>query len=94
MENGEQVIFLQKSSKNQIKMSVPVTPVIPKDFSPEWAEFVLKDWFIKNERDVDKIKISRVEALLNGEQVTRSTLYIVFPFLQFLQYFSAQTCQL
>ena len=69
-------------------MSVPVTPVIPKDFNPDWAGFVLKDWFIKNERDVDKIKISKVEALLNGQQVTRTTLYIVFPFLPDLQYFS------
>merc|ERR1711892_860325 len=82
VENGEQVIFLQKSSKNQIKMSVPVTPVIPKDFSPEWAEFVLKDWFIKNERDVDKIKISRVEAILNGEQGLLSTTFIVDVFFQ------------
>merc|ERR1712106_447644 len=82
VENGEQVIFLQKSSKNQIKMSVPVTPVIPKDFSPEWAEFVLKDWFIKNERDVDKIKISRVEAILNGEQGLLSTTFIVGVFFQ------------
>merc|ERR1712106_977226 len=82
VENGKQVIFLQKSSKNQIKMSVPVTPVIPKDFSPEWAEFVLKDWFIKNERDVDKIKISRVEAILNGEQGLLSTTFIVDVFFQ------------
>merc|ERR1712106_935303 len=82
VENGKQVIFLQKSSKNQIKMSVPVTPVIPKDFSPEWAEFVLKDWFIKNERDVDKIKISRVEAILNGEQGLLSTTFIVGVFFQ------------
>merc|ERR1711892_298310 len=82
VENGEQVIFLQKSSKNQIKMSVPVTPVIPKDISPEWAEFVLKDWIIKNERDVDKIKISWVEALLNGEQGLLSTTFIVDVFFQ------------
>merc|ERR1711892_1010703 len=82
VENGEQVIFLQKSSKNQIKMSVPVTPVIPKDFSPEWAEFVLKDWFIKNERDVEKIKISKVEAVLNGQQGLLSTTFIVDVFFQ------------
>ena len=71
-------------------MSLPVTPVIPKDFSPEWAGFVLKEWFIKNERDVEKIKISKVEAVLNGQQVwtTTTTLYIVFPFLPVLQYFS------
>merc|ERR1711892_637776 len=82
VENGEQVIFLQKSSKNQIKMSVPVTPVIPKDFSPEWAEFVLKDWFIKNERDVEKIKISKVEAVLNGQQGLLSTTFIVDVYFQ------------
>jgi len=63
-------------------MSVPVTPVIPKDFNPDWAGFVLKDWFIKNERDVDKIKISKVEALLNGQQGLLSTTFIVDVFFQ------------
>ena len=52
-------------------MSVPVTPVIPKDFSPEWAQFVLKDWFVKSERDVNNVKITRIEATLNGEQVCK-----------------------
>ena len=62
-------------------MSVPVTPVIPKDFSPEWAEFVLKDWFVKNERDVNNVKITRIEATLNGEQVLGIIDKLCNPFL-------------
>ena len=65
-------------------MSVPVTPVIPKDFNPDWAAFVLKEWFVKNERDVDKIKISKVEAVLNDQQVMLAHfLYCVSVFAGF-----------
>ena len=51
------------------KMSVPVTPVKPEDFTREWCFAVMKNWFIKNDINVETVKVDRVEAKLNSQQV-------------------------
>ena len=61
-------------------MSVPVTPVIPEDFSPEWARFVLKDWFVKNEKDEDQVQITKVDAQIHGQQVGRCFCRVFYKF--------------
>ena len=50
-------------------MSIPITPVIVEDFNTDWAKYVLKDWFSKNEKDAEKIEVLKVKALINGQQV-------------------------
>ena len=50
-------------------MSVPVTPVKPEDFTGEWCLAVMKNWFIKNDINVETVKVDRVEAKLNSQQV-------------------------
>ena len=50
-------------------MSVPVTPVKPEDFTREWCFAVMKNWFIKNDINVETVKVDRVEAKLNSQQV-------------------------
>ena len=53
-------------------MSAPVTPVKPEDFTPEWAMGVMKNWFVKNDISVDKVKVTRTEANINSQQVGNS----------------------
>ena len=52
-------------------MSVPVTPVKPEDFTREWCFAVMKNWFIKNDINVETVKVDRVEAKLNSQQVRK-----------------------
>ena len=51
-------------------MSVPVTPVKPEDFTGEWCFAVMKNWFRKNDINVETVKVDRVEARLNSQQVS------------------------
>ena len=51
-------------------MSVPVTPVKPEDFTGEWCLAVMKNWFRKNDINVETVKVGRVEARLNSQQVS------------------------
>ena len=55
-------------------MSIPITPVIVEDFNTDWAKYVLKDWFSKNEKDAEKIEVLKVKALINGQQVCWFTI--------------------
>lgn len=50
-------------------MSVPVTPVKPEDFTPEWALAVMKNWFLKNDINAEKVKVTKVDAKSNIQQV-------------------------
>ena len=59
------------------KMSVPVTPVKPEDFTREWCFAVMKNWFIKNDINVETVKVDRVEAKLNSQQVKLVWLLVV-----------------
>ena len=50
-------------------MSVPVTPVKPEDFTPEWALAVMKNWFLKNDINAENVKITKIDARMNSQQV-------------------------
>ena len=58
-------------------MSTPVTPVKPEDFTPEWAMAVMKNWFIKNDINVEKVKVTRTEAKMNSQQVKLSIILVI-----------------
>ena len=47
----------------------PLIPTSPEGFTPDWALAVMKQWLEKNDRNVDTVKINRVEAKVNPEQV-------------------------
>lgn len=53
------------------------TPNSVEDFSKEWIEFVLQNYFVKNELDPDKIEIKSFEAKKNELQGILSTTFIV-----------------
>ena len=49
---------------------VPIIPDKLDQFTPAWAEAVMKTWFEKNEKDVKNIRVTKVDPRLNSEQVS------------------------
>ena len=49
----------------------PPIPTSAEGFTPDWALAVMRKWFEKNDKCVDTVKINRVEAKANPEQVWR-----------------------
>ena len=47
---------------------IPI-PVSLDQFTPAWAKAVMKTWFKKNEIDLDKVKVTKVDPKVNAEQV-------------------------
>ena len=47
---------------------IPI-PVSLDQFTPAWAKAVMKQWFKKNEIDLDKVKVTKVDPKVNAEQV-------------------------
>ena len=48
---------------------LPTIPVNLDQFTPAWAKAVMKKWFEKNEIEVDKVKVTKVDPKVNDEQV-------------------------
>ena len=47
----------------------PPIPTSAEGFTPDWALAVMRKWFEMNEKSLDTVKISRVKAKANPEQV-------------------------
>jgi len=58
-------------------MVLPPTPTSLEEFTPEWISFIMKDWFAKNEKDPENVKILEIVPKLNTQQGMLSTTYIV-----------------
>ena len=48
---------------------VPVAPTCVEEFTKSWAEFVLRRWLDGQERGAEGLEVSKVNAVLNSQQV-------------------------
>jgi len=59
------------------------TPDKEEDFNADWVLFVLKDYFERNERDPELVKVLNVSAQKNEVQGILSTTFVVDVEFQF-----------
>ena len=48
---------------------VPPAPTCVEEFTNSWAEFVLGRWLAGQERGAEGLKVTKVNAVLNSQQV-------------------------
>ena len=52
----------------------PIIPDQVDQFTPDWALAVMKTWLEKNEKNVNNIKVTKVDPRLNSEQVSEISI--------------------
>ena len=52
----------------------PIIPDQVDQFTADWALAVMKTWLEKNEKNVNNIKVTKVDPRLNSEQVSEISI--------------------